>query len=348
MKADKEKMFSVELASLKAEEPAPFPLYIFLPRNNRMVPLRLKGDAINQTQYEELKKNGHLSLWVPKTHESIVRSYLDFLHKDKEPNQLPDNLVKNLETDEIEKISKTAKTLLADKEPTQEQQQELTVIGTNLLQELYAITSTTISDRALISAKYKAYADEFLLACAAEENLFHEVWAARGFQSADEHSIFVGSLAAVIASTDIKFTPRDVAELITAGAFHDIGLLEVKGEILRKNFIDRSIEEKTAYEAHVKKGIALLKRSKDPIPSNIVRIIEEHHETMDGTGYPQKKVENQLLYASSLLIFSNIFDRHCTGKETGKPSSPKDTIDWIIETKAGGKKLTQQLQAMLK
>ncbi len=73
MKADnKDDMLALAIDKLKAEDAAPFPLYVFLKKNDRYVPIRRPGDPIGQNKYDEFIKKHLKELYVPKSFQEAV------------------------------------------------------------------------------------------------------------------------------------------------------------------------------------------------------------------------------------------------------------------------------------
>jgi hypothetical protein len=69
-------MIAIPIERLKAGDPAPFPLFLFLRRNDRMVPVRLVGDPMEGNTLESFLARGHTELWVPRHFEKQCEAYL--------------------------------------------------------------------------------------------------------------------------------------------------------------------------------------------------------------------------------------------------------------------------------
>ncbi len=85
MKADKSKMFPVSIDKLKANDAAPFPLYLFFRRNDRFIPIRLPGDPIGQAKFDLFLQRQHLELWVPNNFQEIFQTYLQYVERNGTP-----------------------------------------------------------------------------------------------------------------------------------------------------------------------------------------------------------------------------------------------------------------------
>ncbi len=98
-----------------------------------------------------------------------------------------------------------------------------------------------------------------------------------------EHSVNVGILMSIF-STFLGFDKATVKELTTGALLHDIGKIRVPSEILNKPGA-LTDEEWTEMRRHVIYGQAVL--TKSPGISDIAKsICAQHHERLDGSGYP--------------------------------------------------------------
>ena len=92
--------------------------------------------------------------------------------------------------------------------------------------------------------------------------------------------------------------------LYMAGLVHDIGKIAIPSEILTKPTILTELERKLVQE-HVNSGYQILKDI--PFSWPIADIVRQHHERMDGTGYPLGiKGDDILLEARILAVADTI------------------------------------------
>jgi HD-GYP domain-containing protein (c-di-GMP phosphodiesterase class II) len=97
-------------------------------------------------------------------------------------------------------------------------------------------------------------------------------------------------------------------EIAFAALYHNIGLYDINRSIIDKSEKNLSLSEKSHYETHVKKSIALLQHKRIPINDNIKEMIYFHHENFDGTGYPDGLAGKELPTCASLLSLVGSFD----------------------------------------
>jgi HD-GYP domain-containing protein (c-di-GMP phosphodiesterase class II) len=90
-----------------------------------------------------------------------------------------------------------------------------------------------------------------------------------------------------------------------AGVIHDIGKIYIPAEILSKPGKLSSIEMQLI-RTHSQSGYDIMKDIEFPWP--VARIILEHHERMDGSGYPNGRSNNDILVESRILALADVVD----------------------------------------
>lgn len=97
--------------------------------------------------------------------------------------------------------------------------------------------------------------------------------------------LFCGWFSALIASR-LKFDSEGVRHAYLAGLLHDIGFLNVPGDVLEKSG-KLTAEEWRSIQGHVDFSRYCLENTPD-IPEQVISAVAEHHERYDGSGYPQR------------------------------------------------------------
>lgn len=142
--------------------------------------------------------------------------------------------------------------------------------------------------------------------------------------------------------------PEDKIKLVGVGAlFHDIGKLKIPTQILRKT------EPLTAPEAnllkmHTKYGVELLKLTQ-AFPEVAWPIIEQHHEWLDGTGYPLGLKEDKINELARIVACVNEFDNLCHPVDVSKARSPHHAMSHMFKTmkgKLGASEMGQLIKMM--
>ena len=98
------------------------------------------------------------------------------------------------------------------------------------------------------------------------------------------HQIRSADLARAMA-TEMGRSQERIDGIRVAGTIHDIGKLSVPAEILSKPTKLSELEFSLIKE-HAGRGFEMLKDVESPWP--LAQIVYQHHERMDGSGYPRQ------------------------------------------------------------
>lgn len=104
---------------------------------------------------------------------------------------------------------------------------------------------------------------------------------------------------------ELSLTAGQIDGLGVAALIHDVGKIFVPAEILGKT-VRLNDEEMAQVRTHVQSGYDLLKGLAFPWP--VARIVLEHHERMDGSGYPNQLKGEGILLESRILAVSDVVD----------------------------------------
>jgi len=89
------------------------------------------------------------------------------------------------------------------------------------------------------------------------------------------------------------------------GLVHDIGNISIPAEILSKPG-RLTPSEYSLVKEHVERGYEILKDVKFPLP--IAEIIRQHHERMDGSGYPFGLKGQEILPEARILAVADVLE----------------------------------------
>ncbi|MEI8173438.1 MAG: HD domain-containing phosphohydrolase [Deltaproteobacteria bacterium] len=118
------------------------------------------------------------------------------------------------------------------------------------------------------------------------------------------HQIRSADLARAIA-TEIGLPQDRIEGIRMAGSIHDIGKLSIPAEILSKPTKLSEIEFSLIKE-HARKGFELLKDVESPWP--LAEIVYQHHERMDGSGYPRNLKGDDILMEARILAVADVVE----------------------------------------
>lgn len=123
--------------------------------------------------------------------------------------------------------------------------------------------------------------------------------------SEPSHALNVSILATILGKA-LNMTSRQLDDIALAGLLLDIGKRKVDAKILGKP-LGLDTEEWEKMQAHVVMGIELLRASRINTPQ-ILSAIRYHHERLDGSGYPNGLVGNQIPVMAQILGVCDVFD----------------------------------------
>ncbi|MDO9182453.1 MAG: HD domain-containing phosphohydrolase [Bacteriovorax sp.] len=137
-----------------------------------------------------------------------------------------------------------------------------------------------------------------------------------------EHSLMVGYLSNAILSHTSHSNENNAIKLSLAALIHDVGIKNEKyweielAEDSVENFTKREIE---SYRGHIQIAIDVLNKLEDA-PPDIDKILMNHHEKYDGSGYPRGIGWSKIPFFAAVFIVAHEFVIHmyknnCTDEE---------------------------------
>ena len=130
-------------------------------------------------------------------------------------------------------------------------------------------------------------------------------------------------LARAIAS-EMGLSTENIEGIRLAGVIHDLGKITIPSEILSKPSKLSKIEYSFVKE-HARQGYEILKDVESPYP--LAQIVYQHHERMDGTGYPRKLKGDKILIEARILAVADVVE----AMASHRPYRPARGIDSALE-----------------
>lgn len=130
------------------------------------------------------------------------------------------------------------------------------------------------------------------------------------------HAVDVCVLALLVGQQE-ELSPEQLEALGIGAMLHDLGKTRLPRNLLRRSN-GYSPQAQKLLNEHPRLGVSLLNYNKE-VPEEARRIVVEHHEYADGSGFPEGRTAAQLSPLSQIVCLVNIYDDLVSG-QSGKPA----------------------------
>lgn len=143
------------------------------------------------------------------------------------------------------------------------------------------------------------------------------------------HQQRVANLAVAIAE-DMGLSDEEIELIFMAGLIHDLGKIYVPAEILNKPGHLTELEF-GMIKTHPEVGYEILKNV--DFPWEVARVVHEHHERLNGTGYPNGIKKHEILMASRILSIADVVEAMASHRPYRPALSISVALDEILKNK---------------
>lgn len=150
------------------------------------------------------------------------------------------------------------------------------------------------------------------------------------------HSVNVSVLSMGLG-IKLKFSQRQVQYLGLGGLLHDIGKTRLDLDLLLKKTRVSPSEYETLRE-HVTHGVSWCQEAGN-IPDEVTRIVAQHHERLDGEGYPDKLKDKQIDPLAQVVAIMEVYDSLTNRQPFRDAFSPFQSLEKMREM---GKAINQE------
>ena len=141
------------------------------------------------------------------------------------------------------------------------------------------------------------------------------------------------SILAMMLAKNLKCSAEEVKWVGLGAMFHDIGKLKIPSQILRKTTA-LTTPEQNFIKLHPKLGLELLNLTKE-FPAEAKAIVEQHHEYLDGSGFPAGLKANEIDKLARIVAVVNEFDNLCHPADMTQARSPHHALSVMFKTMKG-------------
>ena len=141
------------------------------------------------------------------------------------------------------------------------------------------------------------------------------------------HALNVSSLSVLIAR-DVGIRKQEIENLAMGALFHDIGELKYSNEILLRKTQHPSDSSLLILKKHPKYGRDLVS-SFPNFPYEGLQIISQHHERLNGSGYPLGLRKESINEYAKIVMVADEYDELCNHPDPAKRLTPSEALSQL-------------------
>lgn len=281
----------LRITTIKAEKVVTFPVYIFF--KEQYLEYIQSGHALEKDKHKKLRRQKITKFYIKDSDEPKYQQFLDSLLEDtlNDPNCATEEKVEI-----VSGQSETAIDRMSD-DPGNQTNFDMTRKAAKNLQKLIFENPESLNQ------------------------IFGQD--SEGEQVI-QHCINVAVLSIKFAQS-LKVSDEEIDYLSTAALMHDIGVMQMEkeqAELFEKPKSDLTAPEKTTYFEHCK-GVVQLLAERPYINNQIIELIENHEENLQGSG-PMKK--SKLSKPQEILSLVNSYDKKIITKKITPAEAIKELM----------------------
>lgn len=167
----------------------------------------------------------------------------------------------------------------------------------------------------------------------AESLILHLISSGNKDQETLYYHVLNVSVVSMMLARNLGFSADEIKIIGIGALFHDIGKLKIPSQILRK-VTPLTGPELNLLKMHTKYGTDLVGLA-ETFPLEAWPIIEQHHEYLDGSGYPKALKDEQINKLAHIVAVVNEFDNLCHPVDPVKARSPHHALAFMYRSMKG-------------
>lgn len=140
------------------------------------------------------------------------------------------------------------------------------------------------------------------------------------------HSVNVMVLSLLLGKA-LHIEGQELHEIGVAALLHDLGKSSLPLHVAEPHSLLMPADRRR-YESHVAESVVLARKM--GWPANVLLAIAQHHEMMDGSGFPQQLSGKDLGRAGQVLALVNHYDRMCNPLHGADALTPHEALSVIF------------------
>lgn len=135
------------------------------------------------------------------------------------------------------------------------------------------------------------------------------------------------SVLALLLGKYLGMPEAALSELGLAAFLHDVGKAQVPDRV---RWVDDSFSsaEQKAYQEHVAQGVLIGRRME--LPGAVLQAIAQHHEMVDGSGFPARIKGDAMSQAAKIIALVNRYEDLCNPTRPAQALTPHEALALIF------------------
>lgn len=275
------KMFrGVALIDVQAGDQLDFPVSIFLPLNKKYIAISKSGQALSDERLKTFREHDVRKVFVDVDHMEQFYKYTAGRLKD-----LTTGGGKVSETERQERLNSSIRQMVLG---LFDQSTEASFdAGRQMMDDLGKIVTELVGTQ--------------------ETNkLFSDISLTLGQPISDSTR---GQRMSTYASLfELALGGKQVQQVAIAALFADIGMSGLPIALQNKDPATMNVDELTLYRAHPEISLRIMMNKKMVVAPEVQAAILQHHERLDGSGFPKKLMGNKISRLSQIVALASRFD----------------------------------------
>jgi HD-GYP domain-containing protein (c-di-GMP phosphodiesterase class II) len=142
----------------------------------------------------------------------------------------------------------------------------------------------------------------------------------------------------------VNYDVQTIKEIAIGALLHDIGFIFIPKDIIEKDESELNEEEMSIRQNHCNLGIMTMKSANIPFRSQ--KIIEQHHEKLDGTGYPNGLNVRDILEEAHIVSIAEELDMRTSYFQGGATEIGEVIQDMVNLPEKFSRKYTELLKSI--
>lgn len=147
-----------------------------------------------------------------------------------------------------------------------------------------------------------------------------------GNEDTYHHALNVSLLSMMLAK-ELDLPPALIRMLGLGALFHDIGKLDMPDRVVKK-LEPHNKAELALLQMHCLRGLEMVKAVKLPVDALVV--LAQHHELVDGSGYPKQLTGAQMTTQAKIVAVVNRFDNLCNPNNPAHALTPHEALSMMF------------------